>query len=244
MRSAVILAGGRARRLGEEKALLEFDNRPLLCWTASKLSQIVDEIIIVARDRAHAEMLEERICNASNLSYISNFSFCSNSDPMAHSELEVMPEASPEIAVAWDRVAGFGPVAGILAGMERARGKLVFVTGCDLPFLNRKVIKRLFELADEEGYDATVPVRPNGYFEPLHCVYRREKMLSACERALERSERRIFVPLQELAVRRIPVDHLRPFDPNLLSFFNLNTREDLTEARKLWPGSQIANRHQ
>jgi molybdopterin-guanine dinucleotide biosynthesis protein A len=61
-------------------------------------------------------------------------------------------------------------------------------------------------------------------------------MLSACEKALERSERRIFAPLQELAVRRIPVDQLRPIDPDLLSFFNLNTREDLEKARKLWPG--------
>lgn len=226
MRSAVILAGGRARRLGEEKALLEFDNRPLICWTTEKLSLIVDEIIIVARDRAHAARLVETI---------SNFS---NSAPMAQSETRIMPEATPKTAFTWDPLAGFGPVAGLLAGMKKARGDLVFATGCDLPFLNPEVIERLFELADEEIYDAAVPVRPNGYFEPLHCVYRRMKMLSACERALERSQRRIFVPLQELAVKRIPVDQLRHIDPDLLSFFNLNTREDLGEARKLWPGGK------
>jgi molybdenum cofactor guanylyltransferase len=238
MRSAVILAGGRARRLGEEKALLVFDNRPLICWTADSLFRIVDEIIIVARDRAHAERLAETISNVSNLSSLSNFSiisnlsFCSNSAAMAPSELR----AAPEISFTWDRLKGFGPVAGLLAGMESARGDLVFATGCDLPFLNLKVIEKLFELAGEESYDAAVPVQPNGYFEPLHCVYRREKMLSACERALERSERGIFSPLQELAVRRIPVDQLRPIDPDLLSFFNLNTREDLEQARKLWRG--------
>lgn len=219
MRSAVILAGGRARRLGAEKALLVFDNRPLLCWTADKLSKIVDEIIIVGRDRSHAERLAEMI---------SSFSNCA---AMAPPELR----AAPEIAFTWDRVEGFGPVAGLLAGMEKARGDLIFATGCDLPFLNLKVIERLFELAGEETYDAAVPVRANGYFEPLHCVYRREKMLSACEMALERSERGIFSPLREIAVRRIPVDQLRPIDPDLLSFFNLNTREDLEQARKLWP---------
>ncbi|MDD4651842.1 MAG: molybdenum cofactor guanylyltransferase [Methanothrix sp.] len=224
MRSAVILAGGRARRLGEEKALLEFDGKPLICWTAEKLYQIVDEIVIVAQNRTHAERLEETI---------SNFL---NSAPIVEPEMRIKPQAAPEVAFTWDQVAGFGPVAGLLAGMEKARGNLVFATGCDLPFLNPEVIERLFELANEESYDAAVPVRPNGYFEPLHSVYRREKMLSACERALERSERGIFFPLQEIAVKRIPVAELRPIDPDLLSFFNLNTREDLGKARKLWPG--------
>jgi molybdopterin-guanine dinucleotide biosynthesis protein A len=241
MRSAVILAGGRARRLGEEKSLLEFDKKPLICWTVGKLSRIVDEIIIVARDRTHAEMLEETISNVPNFSLISKSSSFSNSAPMAQPELRVTPEATPEVAFTWDQMTGFGPVAGLLAGMKKSRGDLVFAAGCDLPFLNLEVVERLFELADEERYDAAVPMRPNGNFEPLHCVYRREKMLFACERALERSERRIYVPLQELAVRKIPVDELCPFDPNLLSFFNLNTREDLEDARRLWPGF---NEHQ
>jgi molybdenum cofactor guanylyltransferase len=212
MRSAVILAGGNGRRLGEEKALLVFEGRPLICWTTEKLHLVADEVVVVARDEAHAERLQE---------IISNFTLA--------------PE--PRVIFTWDRVAGFGPVAGLSAGMMRSRGKFAFATGCDLPFLNPRVIERLFELVneDEEGYDAAVPVQANGFFEPLHCVYHRKKMLSACERALERAERRIHAPLQELCVRRIFMDLLRPIDPDLLSFFNLNTREDLQEARMLWP---------
>jgi molybdopterin-guanine dinucleotide biosynthesis protein A len=215
MRSAVILAGGNGRRLGAEKALLKFENRPLICWTAEKLSLVVDEVVVVARDEAHAKRLQE---------IITNFAL----------------QPAPGVIFTWDRVGGFGPVAGLSAGMEKASGDFAFATGCDLPFLNPQVIERLFELVneDEEGNDAAVPVQPNGFFEPLHCVYHREKMLSACERALEREERRIHAPLQELRVRRIHVDLLRPLDPDLLSFFNLNTREDLEEARMLWPGSK------
>lgn len=212
MRSAVILAGGSARRLGAEKALLEFENRPLICWTAEKLLLAADEVIVVARDEAHAERLQEII---------------SNSDLQPGSR----------VIFTWDRVTGFGPVAGLSAGMKKARGDFAFATGCDLPFLNPQVIDRLFELVDEdeEGYDAAVPVQPNGFFEPLHCVYHREKMLSACDRALDRAERRIHAPLQELCIRRIFVDLLRPIDPDLLSFFNLNTKDDLEKARMLWP---------
>lgn len=214
MRSAVILAGGNSLRLGAEKSLLEFEGKSLICWTAEILSQAADEVIIVARDRRHAERLERTI-------------FESNAD--AGSELS-------KAFFTWDSIPGFGPVAGLEAGMRRARGRLAFATGCDLPFLKLEVIDRLFELADVmEGYEAAVPVQPNGFFEPLHSVYDREKMQSACIRALENGERRIHVPLQELCVNHISIDQLRPLDPDLLSFFNLNTRADLETARALWP---------
>ncbi|MCX6673451.1 MAG: molybdenum cofactor guanylyltransferase [Methanothrix sp.] len=210
MRSAVILAGGNGRRLGAEKSLLEFERKPLICWTVEKLSRAADEIVVVTRSEAHAGRLEGII-----------------------SDFATQPEL--KIAFTWDSVAGFGPVAGLSAGMKEASGSLAFATGCDLPFLNPQVIERLFELAEEEDYEAAVPVQPNGFFEPLHSVYHREKMLAACERAIEKAERRIHVPLQELCVRRVFVDLLRPLDPDLLTFFNLNTREDLEKARALWP---------
>ena len=126
-------------------------------------------------------------------------------------------------------------MAGLYAGMKKASGSLAFATGCDLPFLNPLVIKRLFELAEEEGYEAAVPVQPNGFFEPLHCVYHREKMLASLREGYKELERRIHAPLQELCVRRINVDLLRPLDHDLLTFFNLNTRDDLEKARALWP---------
>ena len=218
MRSAVILAGGGSLRLGTEKSLLEFEDKPLICWTWEILSQAADEVIIVARDERHAERLERIISEA---------------NAYAGSELP------PRALFTWDSIPGFGPVAGLEAGMRRARGRLAFATGCDLPFLKLEVIDRLYELADVmECYEAAVPVQPNGFFEPLHSVYNREKMQSACIRALEKGERRIHVPLQELCVHRVPVDQLQPLDHRLLSFFNLNTRVDLETARALWPDNR------
>jgi len=194
----VILAGGNSLRLGAEKSLLEFEGKSLICWTVEILSQATDEVIIVARDRRHAECLERII-------------FESNADAGS--------KPPPKAFFTWDSIPGFGPVAGLEAGMRRARGRLAFATGCDLPFLKLEVIDRLFELADVmEGYEAAVPVQPNGFFEPLHSVYDREKMQSACVRALEKGERRIHVPLQELCVNHISIDQLRPLDPDLLSF--------------------------
>jgi molybdopterin-guanine dinucleotide biosynthesis protein A len=200
MRSAVILAGGCASRLGvgAEKALLEFEGRPLLCWTVEKLELVADDVVVVARDEEHSLLLRKLV---------------------------------PEAVHTWDRVVRFGPVAGLDAGLRCARGSLVFATGCDLPFLNPDVVKRLFELA--EGYEAAVPVK-KGFVEPLHSVYDRKRMIQACEVGLARGDPRIRTPLQELRTNFVEVDDLRPLDPELLTFFNLNTPEDMTYARMLW----------
>jgi molybdopterin-guanine dinucleotide biosynthesis protein A len=204
MRSAVILAGGAGSRLGTEKSLLKFGDRPLIYWTVEKLQKAVDEVVVVARDAHQASELQKLL---------------------------------PGIVFTCDAVSGFGPVAGLLSGMKCARGRLAFATGCDLPFLKVEAIEILFLLA--EGYDAAVPIRPGGLKEPLHAVYDREKMLLACEEAMENGERRIQAPLKRLNVNYVPVDLLRSVDPMLLIFYNINTHEDLAEARRLWAGQKL-----
>ncbi len=148
------------------------------------------------------------------------------------SQAALLKELPIDAVFTCDSILGYGPVAGLEAGMKRARGRLAFATGCDLPFLNVEVIEKLFEMA--EGYDAAVPVRQVGMMEPLHAVYDREKMLSACAAAIKRGERRIQAPLRDLRINRVPVDLFRPIDPELLTFFNINTPENLEEARGLW----------
>ena len=209
MRSAVILAGGASRRLGAEKSLLLFDDKPLLCWTVERLSSVVDEIVVVARDEEHSSRLEK---------VLSQF----------------LP-GSIKPAMAWDSLPGYGPVAGIAAGLQRTRGEFAIATACDLPFLSPRVVEKLFITAEEDpGCGGAVPVQANGFFEPLHCVYHREKMRQACEKAMVVGERRIFAPLQEIGMRHVAVELLRPLDGDLLTFFNLNTREDMERAEHLW----------
>jgi molybdenum cofactor guanylyltransferase len=138
----------------------------------------------------------------------------------------------PHAAITCDSISGYGPVAGLAAGMEKARNEYVLAIGCDLTFLNADVINLLFEMA--KGWDAAVPMRKNGMMEPLHSVYKRDALLTACQKAMERDERRIRVPLSMLRVKNVAVELLRDSDSELLTFFNLNTREDLDLARRLW----------
>lgn len=146
-------------------------------------------------------------------------------------QVEVLRMLVPEAHFACDCISGYGPVAGLAAGMARAEGDYAFASGCDLPFLNISVIDKLFELA--EGYDGAVPVQPKGYWDTLHSVYKRDKMRDACKRAIARGEHRISAPLRELRLNLVPVEILRPLDPEQLTFFNLNTKEDLEAALKL-----------
>ena len=213
----MILAGGSSRRLGREKSLLLFDGKPLICWTAERLSSVADEIVVVARDEEHSLKLKEAL---------SGF----------------IPKGI-NLVYTWDRIPGYGPLAGIAAGMRWGRGEYASATACDLPFLSPRVVEKLFITAEEDpDCGGAVPVHPNGFFEPLHCVYHREKMGWACEMAVAAGERRIYAPLREMGMRHVAVDLLRPLDADLLTFFNLNTREDLERAMDLWAEMKEKNR--
>lgn len=194
----MILAGGAGRRIGSEKAFLPFFGRTMIERTAEIVGEVVDEVVVVARDEEQRERLKDLV---------------------------------PQARLTCDPVRGLGPVAGLVAGMTEARGELSLAVGCDLPFLNPEVLELLFDLA--RGYDATIPAKEGGLIEPLHAVYRTDSMARACEAALKAGQRRIRAPLEGLRVRCVSVELLRSIDPELLSLFNLNTEEDLSEARRI-----------
>ena len=204
IRSAVILAGGAGRRIGGDKAAMEFLGRTMIEWVVDRVRDVALDVVVVVRDEPQRRRIQRLV---------------------------------PDARVVCDQVSGYGPVAGLAAGMEAARGDWSLVAGCDLPFISPEVFDTLFRLA--EGHDAAVPQREDGVLETLHAVYRSGPMAEACRRAILGGERRIVAPLETLMVNLVPVDRLRSADPRLLSFFNVNTKEDLREARRVWEASQM-----
>ncbi|MCX8206712.1 MAG: molybdenum cofactor guanylyltransferase [Methanothrix sp.] len=132
--------------------------------------------------------------------------------------------------VAIDRAHGVGPVAGLQAGMDAARGRYAFAAGCDMPFLNPDIIDGLFSLA--EGRDGAVPLL-NELPERLHAVYLARRLEEACRDAITRGESRISAPLSGLDIRFVDAGMFRGVDPDLLSFFNVNTPDDLRSAESI-----------
>ncbi len=53
--SGIILAGGKSRRMGQDKGLLDFRNKPLIAHVMEALKPLCDEVIIIANDQAYHE---------------------------------------------------------------------------------------------------------------------------------------------------------------------------------------------
>jgi len=126
----------------------------------------------------------------------------------------------------YDRIKDIGPLAGLQAGLGRAKGDYVAVVACDMPLINKAAVELLFERA--EGHGAAVPARGEGLIEPLHAVYKKEPMLRAVNDAIRAGERKISAPLKRLNdVVYVPDEEIKKVDRALDTFLNVNRAEDM-----------------
>ena len=133
------------------------------------------------------------------------------------------------VPVVSDRVPDKGPLGGIHAALCSSRLPYTFCIACDMPLVNRAVVAHLCALAP--GNDAVVPEWEAGY-EPLHAVYG-QSCLSHVERMVREDRLRVDALFAAVRVRRVAADELRPLDPLLRSFMNVNTPDDLDVARRI-----------
>ena len=56
MISAAVMAGGKSRRMGQDKAWLELEGRPIVRRVVDVLREVADEVLIVANDPRYAEL--------------------------------------------------------------------------------------------------------------------------------------------------------------------------------------------
>ena len=131
----------------------------------------------------------------------------------------------------FDTVRDVGPLAGILEGCRMAESDYLFVTACDMPYLSPDVVELMFSRA--MGHDAAIPSRDDGSMEPLCSVYKVSVMLPLIEKCVAKGERFILAPVFCMDdVVKVPVNDLREVDPELSSFVNINTHQDLEKFRK------------
>jgi molybdopterin-guanine dinucleotide biosynthesis protein A len=121
-----------------------------------------------------------------------------------------------------------GPLGGLHAGLKALspHAELVFATSCDAPFLKPGVIT---ELARQlKSADLAIP-RDGEYHHPLMAIYR-TALVHTIEELLSTGVRRPVELLDHVTVCEVDVELLRPVDPSLESFRNLNTPEAYQQA--------------
>jgi len=137
-----------------------------------------------------------------------------------------------EVDVTVDKYEKQSPLVGALTGFERVRGKHSLLLPCDTPFISNRVLSLLLDLCINRN--AAIPRWPNEYIEPFQAAYRTQSALRAAETALE--EKKLDMQsmiLHMTRVRYISTLVLRQMDPKLLTFFNINTPEDLKRAESI-----------
>jgi len=128
-----------------------------------------------------------------------------------------------------------GPLGGLYTALSAASQPQLLCLACDMPFIVRPLIDYLISLISES--DGVVP-RLSGKVEPLRAIYART-CLAPMRAALEADRLALhdFLSASGLHLRFVEEAEIDRFDPDHLSFFNINTPEDLEQARKLAAGS-------
>jgi molybdopterin-guanine dinucleotide biosynthesis protein A len=121
-------------------------------------------------------------------------------------------------------------LTGIHTGLFYITTPYAFFTACDIPFIKKELIKILLDSV-EPNIDIVIPETSKGV-EPLCSVYSK-RCVKPIEEQLEKKSLKIQRVFQKVRVKNIPENILRTIDPDLLSFSNINTPDDLARANKL-----------
>jgi len=124
---------------------------------------------------------------------------------------------------------GKGALGGIYTGLTSADSSYSLVVGCDMPFLNRDLLCYLIEIAP--SFDVVVP-RIDNMLEPLHAVYSRD-CLAPIKELIDKDRLGISQLFKLVKTRYVDKDEIAKFDPRCLSFFNINTLDDIKKAKDL-----------
>jgi molybdopterin-guanine dinucleotide biosynthesis protein A len=127
-----------------------------------------------------------------------------------------------------DLYRGKGSLGGIFTGLFHASFSHAFVVACDMPFIKPALISHLAGLS--QGYDIVIPRTDDG-LQPLHAVYSR-KCLPFMEDLLRSGNLKILDFFPRVKKREVLTEEIIPFDPQLVSFLNLNTPEDLSRIQE------------
>ncbi len=116
-----------------------------------------------------------------------------------------------------------GPITGICTVLLNASNNWVFISACDMPFLNKDLI--IYMAMKRAERDAVVPLL-DGNPEPLFAFYSR-RLLDKMEKAVLTGRKSLRDFLRNKRVQYITIEEIEKIDTHAASFVNLNSPEDI-----------------
>lgn len=193
--TAIILAGGRSKRLGQDKTALEICGESLIERVIGTVAPLSSEVLLVLRPGQE-------------------------SPPLPHQY---------QVRTVVDLYPNRGSLGGLYSGLVAAHSFYSLVIACDMPFLSLPLLRYMIRLSPD--FDIVIP-RVKGYLEPLHAIYSKN-CLDPIKGLLERGDLKIIDFFDTVRVKYVEEEEVDEFDPEHLSFFNINTEGDLAEAKRL-----------
>jgi molybdenum cofactor guanylyltransferase len=115
-------------------------------------------------------------------------------------------------------------LTGIYSGLFYSPRPHAFIAGCDMPFLKRELLELILKNL-EARWDVVVPVTEEGY-QPLSAIYSR-RCLEPIAGQLAEGKLKVSHFYSRVRIKKVPEISLRQVDPELKSFFNINTPGDM-----------------
>lgn len=130
-----------------------------------------------------------------------------------------------DLPVYLDVIPGAGSLGGLYTALIHSKSDYTLCLACDMPQVNPALLQYLITLKD--SYDAVVP-RVNGVAQSLHAIYH-QRCLPIIHEHIQHGKLKISRVIDVLKTRFVDDTELSRFDPEGVSFMNLNTQADLTE---------------
>ncbi len=124
-----------------------------------------------------------------------------------------------------------GSLGGIYTALIEAASEYVLVLACDMPFINRELLRFMIAQIDAD-IDIIVP-RVDGYPQALHAIYSKT-CIAPIRAQLAANRLKIIRFYDKMRLRYLDEAEYAEFDPAGRSFANLNTPEELEAARLLF----------
>lgn len=176
-------------------------------------------------DKAFAEidgvpLIERVIARTRDLGQAETVLITNRPDEYAHLGLPMYTDVMPDK----------GALGGVYTAVSVSSAPYTLVVACDMPFLSAGLLRHMVSLLDDDPPPDVVVPRVMGYPQGLHAIYGKG-CLDPIRRRLDANRLKVIGFYDEVRVRYLDEPEYQRHGAHL--FFNVNTPQQLEEARRL-----------